>query len=134
MSELHTDAQAAESNACAELLTALPETLAEGYEKLPESEVVSPQTAVWTRLGHEPIVLRCGVDDPERYAAGASLQQINGIPWFEDTITATGTTSSTWYALGRVVNIAAFVPSGEGNDVITTLTELIEEHVAERKS
>lgn len=133
LSELHTATQAAEGNACTGLLASLPETLAEGYEKLPENEVVSAQTAVWTRLGHEPIVLRCGVDDPEHYAAGATLQQINGIPWFEDTITATGTTSSTWYALGRAVNIAAFVPSGEGNDVITTLTELIEEHVAERE-
>lgn len=122
------------ANACGGLLAALPESLVEGYKRLPENKVASPQTAVWTQLGHEPIVLRCGVNDPEHYEAGATLQQINGIPWFEDTITATGTTSSTWYALGREVNVAAFVPSGEGNEVITTLTELVEKHVPERKS
>lgn len=79
----------------------------------------------WHADGMEPIVLRCGVTASENYAAGAVLQQINSIPWFEDTILASGTTSSTWYALGRDANIAVSLPQAAGQ-ILVPLTETIE--------
>lgn len=114
---------------CDALLDAMPESIADGYNQLPDSAMASPNTVGWTAPGHEPIVVRCGVTDPTNYAAGAALQQINEIPWFEDTVLANGTTSSTWYALGREVNIAAFLPQSEGNEAITTLSTIIAQHV-----
>ena len=132
LSELHTATQAAEGNACAGLLATLPETLAEGYAKLPENEVVSPETAVWTRLGHEPIVLRCGVDDPEHYAAGATLQQINGIPWFEDTTLAHGTTAGTWFALGRENYLALHAPQDAAQAALVEIGDVLAKHTAEK--
>ena len=47
------------------------------------------------------------------------LQQIDDIPWFEDTILASGTTSSTWYALGREIDIAVSLPQAASSSLIT---------------
>jgi len=63
------------------------------------------------------------------YAPGAQLQQVNDIPWFEDTTLANGTTSSTWFALDREAEVAVSMPQSAGNAVIVGISSAINEHL-----
>lgn len=119
---------AGDSSKCDNLLAAAPESIAENYTRV---DAVSEQTVVWSATGQDAIVLRCGVADPANYGPGARLDQINGVPWFEDVKLANGTTASTWYAMGRDVQVAASLPQAESNEAITNLTNLIAEHTAQ---
>ncbi|AZA11308.1 DUF3515 domain-containing protein [Corynebacterium gerontici] len=114
------------SKSCKHLLEALPEQLDDDYAA---TNTDLPQTKAWTSFGKEPVVLRCGVEFPKAYKAGAQLQQINGVPWFEDTTLGNGTTASTWYPMGRDVVIAVSAPN-EGNAVLVQLTKTIRESTA----
>jgi len=113
---------------CDSLLAAAPDSIADGYTRV---DAVSEQTVAWSAEGQDAIVLRCGVADPENYGPGARLDQINGVPWFEDVKLANGTTASTWYAMGRDVQVAASLPQAESNEAITNLTNLIAEHTGQ---
>ncbi|OFT56487.1 hypothetical protein HMPREF3151_10295 [Corynebacterium sp. HMSC05H05] len=113
---------------CDSLLAAAPDSIADGYTRV---DALSEQTVAWSAAGQDAIVLRCGVADPENYGPGARLDQINGVPWFEDVKLANGTTASTWYAMGRDVQVAASLPQAESNEAITNLTNLIAEHTGE---
>lgn len=116
------------AGACDSLLAAAPDSIAEGYTRV---DAVSEQTVAWSAAGQDAIVLRCGVADPANYGPGARLDQINGVPWFEDVKLANGTTASTWYAMGRDVQVAVSLPQAESNEAITNLTNLIAEHTAQ---
>ena len=113
---------------CNSLLAAAPDSIADGYTRV---DAVSEQTVAWSAEGQDAIVLRCGVADPENYGPGARLDQINGVPWFEDVKLANGTTASTWYAMGRDVQVAASLPQAESNEAITNLTNLVAEHTGQ---
>jgi len=113
---------------CGSLLAAAPHSISDGYTRV---DAVSEQTVAWSAEGQDAIVLRCGVADPENYGPGARLDQINGVPWFEDVKLANGTTASTWYAMGRDVQVAASLPQAESNEAITNLTNLIAEHTGQ---
>ncbi|WP_269511761.1 DUF3515 domain-containing protein [Corynebacterium faecium] len=113
---------------CGSLLAAAPDSIADGYTRV---DAVSEQTVAWSAEGQDAIVLRCGVADPENYGPGARLDQINGVPWFEDVKLANGTTASTWYAMGRDVQVAASLPQAESNEAITNLTNLVAEHTGQ---
>ncbi|WP_342319644.1 DUF3515 domain-containing protein [Corynebacterium mayonis] len=111
---------------CDDFLAALPQHLAEGFERTTAND---PQTVVWVAAGREPLVVRCAVADPDNYEMGIQLYQVNEVTWFEDTTLANGTTSSTWFALGRATNIAASLPQAEGNEAVTRLSEVIAQTV-----
>lgn len=121
-------AAAGDAGKCGSLLAAAPDSIADGYTRV---DAVSEQTVAWSAEGQDAIVLRCGVADPENYGPGARLDQINGVPWFEDVKLANGTTASTWYAMGRDVQVAASLPQAESNEAITNLTNLIAEHTGQ---
>lgn len=112
----------AEDAQCTALMQAMPESVADGYAR---ASVNIPAGVAWVKQGHEPIVVRCGVEDPASYEAGAQLNQVDDIPWFEDTKLANGTTSGAYYALGRQVNVVMSMPSDAGNTAITTLSRAI---------
>lgn len=115
-----------DTSRCDALMGALPDSIAEGYERA-ESDV--PASAVWVAEGRDPIVVRCGVQEPGSYAAGAQLIQVNDIPWFEDTNAGT-VTAATLYALGRDTTVAASIPQGQGNAAITALSDAVAQHTA----
>ncbi|TNL99874.1 DUF3515 domain-containing protein [Corynebacterium tapiri] len=113
---------------CESLTKALPENLATSWSlKSRTSDSVS-----WTRPGHEPIVLRCGVAPPPGYQAGARLTQINDVPWFEDTQLANGVTAGTWYALGRATDIAVSAPQSATSEALPELSEVISRSTPEQ--
>ncbi|BAU95688.1 hypothetical protein N24_1426 [Corynebacterium suranareeae] len=114
---------------CTSLFDALPHQLEVGgdegttYDRIDDTRMKTAGYAndaiAWDAPGLEPIVIRCGVEPSENYAAGAMLQQIDDIPWFEDTVLASGTTASTWYALGRETDIAVSLPQAASSSLIT---------------
>ena len=116
---------------CAPLADALPDTLGENYQRM---EVPEENTAAWSAPGFEPIVIRCGVAPPAGYEPGEQLQQINDIPWFQDTTLGEGTTAGTWYALGRATDIAVSAPQGVANTALVELGDLISANTAEQDS
>jgi len=120
---------AGDTSVCDDLMANLPDTIAGDHQRI---EVSEPFTAAWTAPGREPIVLRCGVAPPENYEPGLQLTQVDEIPWFEDTTLANGTTTSTWFALGRATDIAVSVPQDAGSAAIVELGEAITEHTPEQ--
>lgn len=127
---------------CHDLLEAARDgfTPAEGYELYTSTRdnaddnnadntgrATEADTVAWTHPGYEPIVLRCGIADPE-VPRGERLQQINEVPWYEDTVLADGTTASTWYPLGREVAVAVSTPQASAQEALSRITELVKQH------
>ncbi|UQV57029.1 DUF3515 domain-containing protein [Corynebacterium pseudodiphtheriticum] len=114
--------------ACQSLISSAQDgfTPAEGYELY---DGTAKDTIAWTHPGYEPIVLRCGIADPD-VPLGERLQQINEVPWFEDTVLADGTTASTWYPLGREVAVAVSTPQAAAQESLSRITELLKQHTA----
>ena len=108
---------------CPALEEALPETLAEGYTR--RTDVGDKNTWVYSAPGQEEIVVRCGVASPENYRAGVQLQQVNDVPWFEDTTLAEGTTAGTWFALGRAEDLALSAPQDAANSALVRLSDAL---------
>ncbi|OFN76448.1 MULTISPECIES: DUF3515 domain-containing protein [unclassified Corynebacterium] len=108
---------------CPALEKALPETLAEGYTR--RTDVGDKNTWVYSAPGQEEIVVRCGVGAPENYRAGVQLQQVNDVPWFEDTTLAEGTTAGTWFALGRAEDLALSTPQEAANSALVRLSDAL---------
>ncbi|WP_040085705.1 DUF3515 domain-containing protein [Corynebacterium humireducens] len=107
---------------CGDLLAAVPDDLAEDYERI---DVPEANTVAWVANGREPVVLRCGVAPPENYEPGIQLNQVDDVVWFEDTILATGTTAATWFALGRENDIAVSAPQDVSSEVLVRLGRVI---------
>ena len=122
-------AAAGDPQVCTELFDVFPDQLEVGgedgttYQRIESARMkaagYSEDAFAWDAPGLEPIVVRCGVEPSENYAVGALLQQIDDIPWFEDTILASGTTSATWYALGRETDVAVSLPQAASSSLIT---------------
>lgn len=119
-----------DTTVCTPLMDNLPDTLTEDYTRI---DIDEAHTAAWTAPGLEPVILRCGVAPPENYRPGEQLNQVNDIPWFEDTVLANATTSSTWFALGRATDIAVNLPQAAGSSAIVELGDLIVEHTPEQE-
>ena len=105
----------------------LPAQLADDYQRAELSGDCGPYYAVWQAPGREELVVRCGVGQPEAYEPGASLQQINSVPWLEDTTLAFGTTASTWYALGFDTFVAVHTPQDSANQALSRLSTMMTE-------
>ncbi|MCK7637820.1 DUF3515 domain-containing protein [Corynebacterium pygosceleis] len=120
---------------CDRLLPALPETLGgtAGYTRVSAERIgaagLPAGSAAWTAEGAEPVVLRCGVADAPSYEPGVQVQQVNDVAWFNDTALANGTTSGTWYALGRTSTVAVSMPQAAGNTAIVTLGDAIARNI-----
>ena len=78
------DLTSAEASACRELTDALPE-LVDGLQRRP----VEPEDAYAAAWGADPVILRCGVEEPAEFDDYSSCQITNGVAWFipEDLIT-----------------------------------------------
>ena len=131
LSQLPVANNAQGTQACTELADALPDTVGEDYERF---AVDDEYTAAWAAPGREPVVIRCGVAPPAGYQPGEQLQQINDIPWFQDTTLGEGTTAGTWYALGRETDIAVSAPQDVANTALVELGDIIAAHTAEQSS
>lgn len=66
--------------------------------------------------------------NPENYKPGVQLQQVNDVPWFEDTTLAEGTTGGTWFALGRANDLALFAPQDVANSALVRMSDTLAKH------
>ncbi|WP_408931534.1 DUF3515 domain-containing protein [Corynebacterium sp. YSMAA1_1_D6] len=115
---------------CPDLEAALPAEIADGYSR--RTDVGGEDTWVYSAPGREEIVVRCGVAAPENYSAGVQLQQVNDVPWFEDTTLAEGTTAGTWFALGRADDLALSAPQDAANSALVRLSDALAEATPEQ--
>ncbi|MDO5031497.1 DUF3515 domain-containing protein [Corynebacterium sp.] len=130
-----SELKAGPDSMCADLNAALPESIAEGYERrsdVPTKDASAKNVTVWSATGREDIVVRCGVAPPENYRAGVQLQQVNDVPWFEDTTLGEGTTSGRWFALGRANDLVLSAPQDAANSALVKLSDALVETTPEQ--
>lgn len=71
------DLDAGDAAACAAFADALPDTLADE-----DRADVEPADAPAAAYGEPPIVVTCGVDEPDGFGPGASCEIANDVRWF----------------------------------------------------
>lgn len=111
------------SAACAALVRALPQTLANGSSPLRARELAKPVpagTAAWGS-GEDPAVLRCGIERPPELKPTSELLAVDGVQWLR--VSAGGLT--TWYAVDRPVVVALTLPGTVGTGPIQDVSEAI---------
>ena len=101
------DLTAADASACGDLRDALPE-LVDGLQRRP----VDPEGAYAAAWGSSPVVLRCGVEEPEELDEYSSCQITNGVAWFIPDEQITGAaTDITMTTIGRTPGVRVTIPA-----------------------
>ena len=114
--------------ACRALLGALPQQLGD-YQRAPAAQPSPAGAVAWRAArGSEPVVLRCGLDRPAAFVAGAPIQVVDRVQWFEEPEPKSGGEAgrSTWYTVDRPVYVALTLPPGSGPTPIQEISELID--------
>jgi hypothetical protein len=101
----------ADGDACRALMNALPDQLGD-YRRATVATPAPPGAAAWRSNadGDDPVILRCGLDRPADFVAGAPVQMVDDVAWFR--IADTGRT--TWTAVDRSAYVALTLPEGSG--------------------
>lgn len=120
----------ASDHRCGDLADVLPDDIGE-YSRLDAAEHPADLdgSLAWVAEGREPVVLRCGVDLPDSYEAGAQLTQVDTVPWFQDTELAEGSTAGIWYALGYADTVAVSLPLDAGNAVLSEVSTAVDDQL-----
>lgn len=105
---------------CQVLLADAPPTLA-GLERRQVADDV--EAAAW---GDPPVIVRCGVEDPEALEPTSSCEVVDDVGWFSET-TADGFLFTT---IGRRFNVSVEVPAAHQPpaDALVDLAATIERH------
>ena len=120
-----TDVPAAQRDACADLVAALPESVSDQSRRETRG---NPLGAAW---GDPPIVLRCGVGEPADYDPIVGCQNANGMDWF---VPEKGMTDQdvdvVMTTYGRVPSVEVTLPAKYRPPVaaMVDLADAIEEH------
>ncbi|HEX7658794.1 MAG TPA: DUF3515 domain-containing protein [Pseudonocardiaceae bacterium] len=102
----------ANSPSCTALLTALPAALPNGGTTLPRRSLLAPApraAAAWGDSAN-PVVLRCGIEQPPEFTATSEVLAVDGVSWFQ--VSSSG--AATWYCVDRPVTVALTLPSVVG--------------------
>ncbi|SNR35576.1 Protein of unknown function [Haloechinothrix alba] len=116
----------ADTQACGSVLDATPDRLpidGDGDDTADRRELAEPAPPATTAWGlDDPIVLRCGVEQPGELAPDSPLRAVNGVEW----LPVEGAGSHTWYAVDRGVYIALTVPDSAGTGPLQVMSETID--------
>jgi hypothetical protein len=121
------DAPDATAPECIKLVDALPAKLpSKGDElaRLPLADPAPPAAAAWAGDRGEPVVLRCGLPEPE-YAPTANLREISSAVSKVKWLLVEGEGASTWYTVDRPVYVALTIPDDAGTGVVQEMSETI---------
>jgi hypothetical protein len=121
------DAPDADAPECTKLVDALPAKLpSKGDElaRLPLAEPAPPAAAAWAGDRGEPVVLRCGLPEPE-YAPTESLREITNATSKVKWLLVDGEGASTWYTVDRAVSVALTIPDDAGTGVVQEMSATI---------
>ncbi|HEX2284596.1 MAG TPA: DUF3515 domain-containing protein [Mycobacterium sp.] len=111
----------ADSAECRTLLDALPQQLGD-YRRAPAAEPAPAGAMAWRAdPDGEAIILRCGLDRPAEFVAGAPLQVVDAVQWFR----VADEERSTWFAVDRPVYVALTLPAGSGPTPIQDISAAI---------
>jgi hypothetical protein len=109
------------SDACRALLAALPDRLGD-YRRVPAVEPAPVGAAAWQADPDEdPVILRCGLEQPVDFVAGTPVQVVDDVDWFR--IGDEG--RSTWIAVDRPVYVALTLPDGSGPTPIQLISTAV---------
>ncbi|WP_010541523.1 DUF3515 domain-containing protein [Dietzia alimentaria] len=117
-------APGAESQECTMLVESLPETLGDAT-RVAFSEPSPPGAAGYRMPDAEPVVVRCGLPAPPTFIVGTSLQEVNGVQWFNEPDPDPAITASTWVAVDRAQYVAVTLPDGSGTGPIQDLSDAL---------
>ncbi len=109
--------------ACPALIQALPLDLLGEPARLVDSD--SPYVAAW---GDPPVVLVCGVPQPEALVPGEGLITIDGVTWFVEQ----SEEATTWTAVDRAVPVEVTLPPDVDSAPVTVLSGPIGETLPPR--
>lgn len=116
---------------CEKLLANVPEQLGD-YKRAVPAEPVPPGAAAWApESAGEPVVLRCGLDQPADFVVGSPIQLVNAVQWFRVADPAADRT--TWFAVDRPVYLALTLPGGSGPTPIQQMSDVIAETLPAKK-
>ncbi|MDX2355663.1 DUF3515 domain-containing protein [Dietzia sp. PP-33] len=119
-------APGAESEECLTLVEALPDSLGDA-DRVPFTEPAPPGAAAYRMPDAEPVVVRCGLPAPPTFTVGTSLQEVNGVRWFNEPDPDPAVTSSTWVAVDRPQYVAVTLPGASGTGPIQDLSDALTE-------
>ena len=119
---------AADRAACEALLDDLPETLFDENRRL-----VAPAAAHGAAWGDPPLVLTCGVGEPEEFDEFSLCIEANGVGWFVPPSQEEEGIDVTVTAVGHSPRVSVALPGEyrpEGlASVMANLAPLVEEHL-----
>jgi hypothetical protein len=115
-------APAANGDACRTLLDGLPDRLGD-YQRAQLADPAPAGAAAWRAANpaDEPVVLRCGLEPPVDFVAGAPIQVVDEVDWFR--VGDQG--RSTWIAVDRPVYVALTLPDGSGPTPIQLISAAV---------
>jgi hypothetical protein len=110
---------------CRALLEALPGDLGD-YRRATLVEPAPAGAAAWqvdtgAQSSQEAVVLRCGLDRPVDFVAGAPVQVVDAVTWFR--VGEQG--RSTWVTVDRPVYVALTLPDGSGPTPIQLVSKAV---------
>ena len=117
-------APGAESEDCLALVGSLPDSLGDA-RRVAFNEPAPPGAAAYRMPDAEPVVVRCGLDAPPSFTVGTTLQEVNGVDWFNEPDPDPAVTSSTWVAVDRPQYVAVTLPEGSGTGPIQDLSDAL---------
>ncbi len=116
--------------ACEAFADALPDTLADE-----ERVDIEPTDAPAAAYGDPPIVVTCGVGEPEGFATGAQCELVSGVPWYipseqYDDLDRDLVITSAWHEPRVQIRVPADV-RGLESGAMARLSPLVAEHLRE---
>jgi hypothetical protein len=114
----------AESDACTDLLAALPEDMGD-FARAELADPAPVGAAAWQAADASEVVVRCGLDRPAEFDQAAALQVIDEVQWFEVSGAEQGIDASTWYVVDRPVYVALTVPNGSGPTPLQDISAVV---------
>ncbi len=117
-------APAATSPGCATVLEALPERLTISGDPVGRRDIADPAppaAVAWGDRDHDPVTLRCGIEDPAELTPTSPLREVSGVRWLP--ITQAGSTS--WFAVDGPVRVALTVPGDSGTGPLQEISEAL---------
>lgn len=119
----------ADSAECGALTDTLPDQLGD-YRRASVVDPAPAGAAAWQKEdGGEAIILRCGLDRPAEFVAGAPIQAVDAVQWFR-VADPDDAGRATWFAVDRPVYVALTLPPGSGPTPIQTLSAAIADALA----
>ncbi len=109
--------------ACPALIRALPLDLLGEPARLVDSD--TPYAAAW---GDPPVVLVCGVPEPEGLVPGEGLIVIDGVTWFVEQ----SDEATTWTAVDRAVLVEVTLPPDVDSAPVTVVSGVLADTVPPR--